>query len=64
MLEEGGMMLESGQTPADSFSSNLFHIFTVQSLKKNLKKNLTSLFPIGPCCHPCLTLGHLPVQSQ
>lgn len=62
MLEGGGTMLGSGQTPAASFSSNLFLIFTVQSQKKIV----ASLFPIGPCCHPCLTLGHLllPVQSQ
>lgn len=62
MLERGSMMLGSGQSPAASFSSNLFLIFTVQGWKKIL----SSLFSIEPCCHPCLTLGHLllPVQSQ
>lgn len=45
MLEGGGMMLGSGQTPAASFSFNLFLIFTVQ----RQKKILASLFPVGPC---------------
>lgn len=59
MLEEGGVMLESGQTPADSFSSNLFHIFTVQSWKKKSGQSfphramLSSLPGLGTSTSAC-----------